>query len=208
MIKNGVEENKDKTNCFFCGAEVDNDVTKCPKCGATLAKLDISENRNPYTKKYMTSDGEIVEGSGWEIWGTFILIFGIIIFLIGLVTTLTVGTIIASIIFIAIGATLLTIGSYRKHKGKVIVREENEKIREENPEFKSQEDEEDIWDKLKKIKTKNNNTCNGFDVNNQSNIQDQLRNLKSLLDENILTQAEFDKAKKIILEKHQNNINK
>ena len=38
-------------------------------------------------------------------------------------------------------------------------------------------------------------------------MHEELRNLKSLLDENILTQSEFDEAKKAILGKYQKNIN-
>ena len=76
-----VEELKNKISCFCCGEKIDKDDAVCPKCGANLTKLDISESRNPYTKKYLMNDGSVMEGNGWYIWGAVALVSGIMLFL-------------------------------------------------------------------------------------------------------------------------------
>lgn len=207
-----VEELKtNKTSCFCCGEFVDTNTEICPKCGANLKQLDISESRNPYTKKYLMRDGSVMEGNGWLRWGTVALISGFFITLYFLIFGADTPSIITSVVIMCIGIACSVYGSYKVHKGKIIVRKDNDKIRKTNPDFKSQEDQEDIWDKLKKLTKKEqpiyNIANNSENKLNQLSMHEELRNLKSLLDENILTQSEFDEAKKAILEKYQKNIN-
>lgn len=207
-----VEELKtNKTSCFCCGEYIDKNTEICPKCGANLTQLDISESRNPYTKKYLMRDGSVMEGNGWYIGGAIALVAGIMFFLYFITFGADTFSIVTSVVIAGIGVLLTMIGSYRKHKGKTIVRKENDKIRETNPDFKTDEDTEDVWDKIKKLTKKEqpiyNIANNSENKLNQLSMHEELRNLKSLLDENILTQSEFDEAKKAILEKYQKNIN-
>ena len=200
MIENQ-NENNNYITCFCCGEKVKESETTCPKCGATIERLDIPENRNPYTKIYQDSDGTYFEGSAWETWGALLLIFGIVIFFIGLIATLTSGTIIASLVFIGIGVTLLVIGSYRKHKGKEIVRKENDIIRETDADFTTKEDKLDGWDKAReKINSIKKNILSK--KVNTPTLAEELRELKKLLDDNIITQEEFAKKKHDLLNKN------
>ena len=200
MIENQ-NENNNYITCFCCGEEVKESETTCPKCGATFEHLDIPENRNPYTKTYQGSDGTFFEDNSWGIWGAFIFMFGISIFLIGLASTITSGIIVASLIFIGIGVILLIIGSYRKHKGKEIVRKENEIIRETDANFTTKEDKLDGWDKAKEAINSIKNSVPSKKVKTPT-LAEELRELKKLLDDNIITQEEFDKKKHDLLNKN------
>ena len=193
-------ENINYFTCFCCGEKVKETEIICPKCGASFEHLEIPENRNPYTNIYLGDDGTYVEGNAWDIWGAVILIFGIGIFFIGLLSTLTSGVIIASLIIAGIGIILLTIGSYRKHKGKEIVRKENEIVRETDSNFTSKEDDLDGWDKAKKAINSIKNRTLSKKISKPT-LAEELRDLKKLLDENIITQEEFDKKKHDLLNK-------
>ena len=183
--------------CFCCGKEVDASTVRCPKCGANLDHLDTSDTRNPYTRKYIMSDGSQAEGNAWQIWGILALLFGGGIFLFSLIEY-DPGSIIASLIVAGIGILLLLIGSYREHKGKEIVRKQNDVIRRNDPKFKTKEDKIDNWDKAK---SKINSIKNKIIPQStpKSSMSEELRALKSLLDDGIITQEEFEKKKKDIL---------
>ena len=207
-----VEELKtNKTICFCCGKDIDVNTEICPKCGADLTQLDISESRNPYTKKYLMRDGSVTEGNGWLICGALALIVGFLMTLSSAIFGADIPSIIIGVIILCIGIVCSIYGSYKAHKGKIIVRKENDKIRESNPKFKSKEDQKDIWDKLKiltKSKAKNINISNQLsNKTNQLSMYEELKKLKSLLDDNLLTQSEFDEAKKALLKKYQKDIN-
>ena len=191
------DEDVEDLTCFCCGKEVDASMTRCPKCGANLDHLDTSDTRNPYTRKYIMSNGSQAEGNAWQIWGILALLFGGGVFLFSLIEY-DPGSIIASLIIAGIGILLLLIGSYREHKGKEIVRKQNDVIRRDDPKFKTKEDKIDNWDKAK---SKINSIKNKIIPHSppKSTMSEELRALKSLLDDGIITQEEFEKKKKDIL---------
>lgn len=190
-------DEEDYITCFCCGEEVEEDMTHCPKCGAKLDHLDTSDTRNPYTRKYIMSNGSQAEGNAWQIWGIIALLFGGGILLFSLIEY-DPGSIIASLVVAGIGVLLLLIGSYREHKGKEIVRKQNDVIRKDNPKYKTKEDKIDNWDKAKNKLSSIKNKIMPRSTP-KSSMSEELRSLKSLLDDGIITQEEFEKKKKDIL---------
>lgn len=201
-----------KISCFCCGEDVDRDTDLCPKCGANIRQIDVSKSRNPKTRKFIMRDGSVVESNKWFLFGQCVFIMGVLLIFAAVIFLIIEGDtscFIPGVVIMCIGMICSTYGSYKIHKGKIIVRNENDKIRKTNPNFRSEEDEEDIWDKLKNFSKKRKiNTISSDSKSNmnQLSLYEELSNLKTLLDENILTQLEFDETKKSIIEKYQKNI--
>lgn len=191
--------NSTEKKCFCCGATIPAKAESCPVCKAEIPPEKVP-HRNPNTKEYINKRGRIYESNGWLKFGSLLIINGSLLLIYLLLTASDKDSIIMSLISIGCGIILITIGTYRVHMGKKIVRKENDKIRNYNPHFQSEEDEIDNYDKISNA-IKHLFKQENKQKDNSIKISSELRDLKSLLDEGILTQEEFDSEKEKILHK-------
>jgi predicted RNA-binding Zn-ribbon protein involved in translation (DUF1610 family) len=181
--------------CHICNTQLKENQYICPNCGAHISKISGEDSKNKYTHKYIDSSGNQFESNGFINWGV-VCVF--ISFFAGIATLVDGSGLGAFVFFLLTGATLIIIGSYRIHLGKVELR--NEILNEEKLEL-SEELKEDGWDKVNKgISNAKKKVTNIFSDNKKQSLKEQLTELKELLDEGLITENEYDNKRNKLLD--------
>lgn len=181
--------------CFCCGKSIKVYDTNCPYCGAILQTIEIDAPKNPNTQKFILRDGTQVETNKCYLIGLYIT-YGALLLLLGTLLSKPedLGEFIGGFIVLGIGALLMLIGCIREHKGKVVVRRQNDIERQLNPNYRTKEDDEDLLDKINRKLGITYKKRNRFEP-----VEEKLYQLKMYYEQGLISRDEYEKAKAKLL---------
>lgn len=190
---------EEKQRCFCCNKVIEPDEKICTRCGAIFTTLDVSQPKNPNTKKYIARDGSQYVSNGWKKVGAWIALLSLVCIFMSVVAE-SVGAIIWAIVLFSISCLMMIIGYVKIYHGKMEVRKKNDVIRETNPDYHTEEDEKGLFERIgDKIKEKTNNRNISCDKQSGT-LEVRLKELKECYEKELISKEEYDKAKAVVLQ--------